>query len=310
MSWSARVKDTSMNAIRNVTVPDIGDFKDVPIVEILVKPGDLVTKDAPLVMLESDKATLDVPSPGNGIVKELKVALGTRVSKGSLLLTLDEASGEGGAASQGPAAASAAVSRKATDAPENAAALEPETVTAFAPAVSRTIQSKAVSETIASQVVNSRPLAVHRTAHGSPSIRRMAREFGIDLSSVAGTGPRGRIVRQDLQQFVKRSFEVPATPAGGDNLGGLKIASWPKIDFATFGRIERAPLSKIRRISGGNLARNARGRKGGRPRKLSPKDLKTVRAMLKSGEIPVSTVAEKFQWRVRRSTEMLASPPR
>ena len=85
-----------MNAIRNVTVPDIGDFKDVPIVEILVKPGDLVTKDAPLVMLESDKATLDVPSPGNGIVKELKVALGTRVSKGSLLLTLDEASGEGG----------------------------------------------------------------------------------------------------------------------------------------------------------------------------------------------------------------------
>jgi len=246
-----------MKAIRIVTVPDIGDFKDVPIIEILVKPGDLVTKDAPLFVLESDKATLDVPSPENGIVKEIKVALGTRVCKGSLLLTLDEASDGTGAASQDPATASAAVTGNANDDPANAAAQNFETVAAFAPAVPRTTQWGAVSETIGSQVVNSRSLAVHRTVHGSPSIRRMAREFGVDLGSVVGTGPRGRIVRQDLQQFVKRSFEVPATPTGGDNLGGLKIASWPKIDFATFGRIERTPLSKIRRISGTNLARNA-----------------------------------------------------
>ncbi len=223
-----------MSAIRNVTVPDIGDFKDIPVIDILVRPGDRVAKEAPLVVLESDKATLDIPSPGSGTIQELKIVIGDRVSHGSILLTLDEASTESTAASASPATPPVPI------------------VSANAPVVAAASTSPS-SRSIGEPTL---PIGSRSSAHASPSMRRTAREFGIDLSTVKGTGPRGRIVREDLQKFVKAALATPAG-AGGDSLGGFKLAPWPQIDFSKFGRVERAPLSKIRKISGTNLARNS-----------------------------------------------------
>jgi pyruvate dehydrogenase E2 component (dihydrolipoamide acetyltransferase) len=188
-----------MSNLLNVAVPDIGDFKNIPVIEILVKAGDRVTKDTPLVVLESDKATLDVPSPHSGTIGELKIGVGDKVSVGSMLLTL-----EVGAQSSTPDKA---------------------------------------------------PNTFQRAPHASPSIRRLSREFGIDLKAVRGTGPRGRIVKEDLQQFVKAALSAPNS--SGAHSSGLQIAPWPEIDFSKFGKIERAELSKIRKLSGTNLSRNS-----------------------------------------------------
>ena len=221
-----------MSAIRDVTVPDIGDFKNIPIIEILVKAGDRVTKDSPLVVLESDKATLDVPSPEHGTINELKIAIGDRVSAGSLLLTLDVAAING------------------QSAPESRPA--PPNVVSIVPAeVPSTSGSSTVPRSVTSHA------GPRHNSHASPSVRRMANEFGVDLGTVQGTGPRGRVLRQDLQQFVKRALATPPASAVGENFDVFKLAPWPQIDFTKFGRIERAPLSKIRKISGVNLSRNA-----------------------------------------------------
>jgi pyruvate dehydrogenase E2 component (dihydrolipoamide acetyltransferase) len=230
---SHSVATSSMNAIINVTVPDIGDFKEIPVIEILVKPGDHVDPGTSLVILESDKATLDVPSPESGTVKELSIHVGDRVSIGSALLTLDAS-----------ATASAPVTeltvtdlRVVTEVPSSItpvqaiASVPPSLETDIAPGGARA------------------PLA-------SPSMRRFAREFGIDLRGVTGTGPRGRIVREDLQRIVKSAFTTPVAPANTDPGGGLRLPAWPKIDHAKYGPIARAPLSKIRKIAGANLARN------------------------------------------------------
>jgi pyruvate dehydrogenase E2 component (dihydrolipoamide acetyltransferase) len=236
-----------MSAIRNVMVPDIGDFKDIPVIEILVKPGDRVMKDTPLVVLESDKATLDVPSPESGTIKELKIAIGTRVSVGSVLLTLDEVSTESPAT---PPVGPSIAAPTGLKTPTPASLLAPT----VPPAVSSDVATAAAQP---SQITEAPTLTGRRAAHASPSIRRIAREFGIDLANVAGTGPRGRIVRGDLQHFVKAALHAPSASAGGDSGSGFKVAPWPQIDFAKFGKIERTLLSKIRKISGANLARNS-----------------------------------------------------
>jgi pyruvate dehydrogenase E2 component (dihydrolipoamide acetyltransferase) len=234
-----------MSAIRQVMVPDIGDFKDIPIIEILVKVGDRVAKDTPLVVLESDKATLDVPSPEDGTVKELKVAIGGRVSRGSLLLTLDGISHDA-------APPEVLAAPRAPNLESSASSGVPSI------AGSARVQRPMVSECPPLHAANGAPISsVVRIPHGSPSIRRMARELGVDLAAVTGTGPRGRVVRDDLQRFVKNALVAAAAIAGGDSLGGLKLAPWPRVDFSKFGHVERAPLSKIRKLSGASLARNA-----------------------------------------------------
>ena len=223
-----------MSTLVSVSVPDIGDFKDIPVIEILVKTGDRVAKETPLVVLESDKATLDVPSPQAGVVGELKVALGDRVSVGSLLLSLDI----------DPVFEAAQGVPPATSEPMATQAPPPETAAKVVPL--RMERAERAAPVVDAPV---------RSPHASPSIRRMAREFGIDLSVVRGSGRRGRIMKEDMQGFVKTA--LTAARADGDRISGLDIPPWPTVDFAKFGEVERSPLTKIRKIAGSNLARNS-----------------------------------------------------
>jgi pyruvate dehydrogenase E2 component (dihydrolipoamide acetyltransferase) len=205
----------------DVTVPDIGDFSDVPVIEVLVKPGDAVQKESPLVTLESEKASMEVPSPEAGVVKSVDVKVGDKVSKGMKILTL---------ASSVPAAAQPAPS-----------VLVPPT-------------APSTAQPAASPTPAAPPSAPSGAAvHASPSIRRFARELGVDLATVTASGPNGRVTRDDVQSFVKRALSEPRSAAGALPFG---LPPWPKVDFAQYGAIERQPLSRIKKISGPVLARN------------------------------------------------------
>jgi pyruvate dehydrogenase E2 component (dihydrolipoamide acetyltransferase) len=220
-----------------VRVPDIGGFKDVPVIDVLVKPGQTIAKDAPLVVLESDKASMEVPSSDAGTVGEIKVRVGDTVSEGSVLLTL---SGDG-------ASANGAIENAAT---QTIAPPAPQPVPSPAPQPQATAQP-APPQPAAAQ---SAPPPSNASVHASPAIRRFARELGVSLGELRGSGPRGRITREDVQSYVKTQLE---SRAGGGGIGvGASLPAWPKIDFAQFGPIERAPLSRIKRLSGPNLHRN------------------------------------------------------
>jgi len=201
-----------------IAVPDIGDFKNVPVIEILATPGAAVNVDDALVVLESDKATIDVPSPFAGVVKEVRVKLGDKVSTGSALILLESG------------AATAPVAAELTPIPP--AAPPPAAEPAPAPAVDAALP------------------------HASPSIRRFARELGVDLTLLRGTGPKNRIQKSDIIDFVKNAVAAKAAPS--NNTGaGLDLLPWPQVDFAKFGPIERAPLSKIKKLTAANLSRNS-----------------------------------------------------
>ncbi|MGA3037776.1 MAG: dihydrolipoyllysine-residue acetyltransferase [Vulcanimicrobiaceae bacterium] len=210
---------------QKVAVPNIGDFKDVPIIEVLVKPGDTIAVDTPLVTIESEKASMDVPSPVAGTIASVDVKVGDKVSEGAPLLTL---TGSNGAAA---APAPAAPALAAAPAPE-AKKAEPAAAPQEAPAV-----------------------ADGASVHASPSIRRFARELGVDLRKVQGTAPHGRVTKDDVQNFVKKSLASPAAAAGSGSMP-FDLPAWPKIDFEKFGPIERQPLSRIKKISGPSLHRN------------------------------------------------------
>jgi len=234
-----------------VKVPDIGGFKDVPVIEIHVKPGDAVQAEDSLVTLESDKATMDVPAPAAGTVKAVQVALGDKVSEGSPIVVLEESGAAVPAATPAPAPvappAPAAVPPAptfATPAPAATTAAPPTpTIAMLPPAVHIPTPAEVVAE-----LDGIKP-------HASPSVRRFARELGVDVAQVRGTGPKGRITQQDVQAFVKNALSgtVPPAPTFG---GGLNLLPWPQVDFAKFGPVEIKPLSRIRKISGPNLARN------------------------------------------------------
>lgn len=213
----------------DILLPDIGDYKDVSIVEILVKAGDSVSVDAPLLTVESEKATMEVPSPAAGVVREVKVAVGAKVSQGSLLMILD------------PAGASAVAAPKA-NAVEAAAPRTSARPPAIAgpPAPVEPVEAGNV-ETVAN-------------TYATPSVRAFARELGVDLAEVKPTGPKGRILREDVLAYVKASLAAASIPVGSAFGGGLP--TWPSVDFEKFGPVERMPLSRIQKISGGNLARN------------------------------------------------------
>ena len=233
--------------MKDVLVPDIGDFKDVEVIEILVKAGDTVAKEQSLVSLESDKATMEIPSPEAGVVKELKIKVGDKVSQGSVLLAL-EASGAA------PAVVEKAPEPKAPEPKKTPEAKAPEAKPA--PAVVTRVEP-----------VPSEPKdAVTSLPHASPSIRKFARELGVDLNRVQGSGPKGRIMQEDVQAYVKAALSSrPATAAaaavaaaGLAKGGGLpfNLPAWPDVDFAKFGPIESKPLSRIQKLSGPYLHRN------------------------------------------------------
>jgi pyruvate dehydrogenase E2 component (dihydrolipoamide acetyltransferase) len=232
-----------------VKVPDIGDFKDVPVIEVFVKPGDAVKPEDPLITLESDKATMDVPSPAAGTVKDLNVKVGDKVSEGKIILVLDAAApstGNGKATAPIAAATSAAPVEQPRPAPIAAPAptpAPPEEAKAPAPAPT------AARAPAATPIVN----IGFKKAHASPSVRKFARELGVDVSRVTGSGPKGRILQSDVQSYVKQVMSGQAA-AGG--LGTLHIPPWPKVDFSKFGPVEVKALSRIKKISGPNLARN------------------------------------------------------
>ena len=244
-----------------IKVPDIGDFTDVPIIQVFVKPGDAVKPEDPLISLESDKATMDVPSPAAGTVKDLKVKVGDRVSQGKVILVLDAASGGDGngartssAAPAGGNGASAAAAPAAAPAAKGAAPAPAEEAAPprQAPAAPAPAPAAAAAPAPAAAKIESEAF---KQAHASPSVRKFARELGVDLSRVSGSGPKGRILQADVQAYVKGAMSAPgagATPAGG----GLNLPPWPKVDFAKFGPVEVKPLPRIKKISGANLARN------------------------------------------------------
>ncbi len=228
-----------------VRVPDIGDFKDVPIIEVFVKPGDTVKAEDSLITLESDKATMDVPSPAAGTVKELKVKVGDKVAEGVPILTLDAA--EGGAAKP----STAAPAEPARPAPPSAPPPPPQAVAAPAAAPAPPAAPAAAP---AVPVDN----AAFKAAHASPSVRKFARELAVDLSRVTGSGPKGRILQEDVQNFIKQVMGGAASAGAGAITGGgaLNLLPWPQVDFVKFGAVESRPLSRIKKISGANLARN------------------------------------------------------
>jgi pyruvate dehydrogenase E2 component (dihydrolipoamide acetyltransferase) len=229
-----------MSNVIEVKVPDIGDFKDIPVIEILVKPGDSVKAEDPLITLESDKATMEVPAPQAGTVKALKVKVGDKVSEGTLVLTLEAGAPQPAAAPpQQPAAAPAPAASPAA-APQTAAPpVAPRA--APAPAASPTAALAPIDEVRAGR------------AHASPSVRRFARELGVDLAAVTGSGPKGRILRADVQTFVKTELTRFAGAAGGI---GFNLPPLPQVDYARFGPVETQPLTRIRKLSGAHLHRN------------------------------------------------------
>ncbi|WP_422842852.1 dihydrolipoyllysine-residue acetyltransferase [Acidovorax sp. M2(2025)] len=237
-----------------VRVPDIGDFKDVAVIELLVKPGDTVKVEQSLFTVESDKASMEIPSPAAGVLKELKVKLGDTVNIGDLVAVLE------GAVSAAPAAAAPAP----VAAPAAAAAAAPAAAPA-APAMAAAAPAAAVAATAAApaHTPGSAPLGL---PHASPSVRKFARELGVPLEEVKGSGPKGRITAEDVQAFTRQvmtgavqtkaqAAKAPAAASGGSG-AGLDLLPWPKVDFAKFGPVERKDLSRIKKISGANLHRN------------------------------------------------------
>ena len=239
-----------------IKVPDIGDFTDIPVIEIFVKPGDTVKAEDSLVTLESDKATMDVPSPIAGTVKELKVKLGDKVSEGSVIVTVEAAAA--------PAASASAPTPAPAPPPASAAKSAPAAAPSPAPSPQPAPASGSVGKSGSGAAAGAGPAPVDaegfKAAHGSPSVRKFARELGVDLARVTGSGPKGRILQEDVENFIKKvmSGAAAATGAGGGISGGgsLNLLPWPTVDFTKFGPVEPRPLSRIKKISGANLARN------------------------------------------------------
>jgi len=231
-------------AVVEVKVPDIGDFKEVAVIELLVKPGDAVKAEQSLITVESDKASMEIPSSHAGVIQEMKVQVGDKVSKGSLVALL-QPSGAAPAPAPAPAAAAAPSPAPAVAAPAPAPA--PAALPAHDPTAAK----------------GSLP-------HASPSIRKQARELGVPLDEVKGSGPKGRVLESDVQGFVKAvmagevqtfaqtAAQKAAAPAGAAAGGGAfpGLLAWPQVDFAKFGPIERKEMGRIKKISGANLHRN------------------------------------------------------
>ncbi|MCX7236686.1 MAG: dihydrolipoyllysine-residue acetyltransferase [Burkholderiales bacterium] len=239
-----------MSQLIEIKVPDIGDYKDVPVIEVHIKPGDTIEKEQSLVTLESDKATMDVPSSHSGVVKEVKVKVGDSISEGSVVLLLEGSEAPINTATNTPAPTQAPASVK-TQAPAPTPAPIPVAPTPIAAPVPTQAPAPAPVSTSSAELGQS-------GSHASPSVRKFARELGVTIASVKGTGPKGRITQDDVQAFVKSVMSGASAPAAtsGGSLGGLNLLPWPKVDFSKFGETERQALSRIKKLSAANLARN------------------------------------------------------
>ncbi|TDI79314.1 MAG: dihydrolipoyllysine-residue acetyltransferase [Betaproteobacteria bacterium] len=223
-----------MAEIKQVLVPDIGDFKNIPVIELLVKPGDTVKGEDPLISLESDKATMEVPSPFAGVVKEINVREGDKVSEGALILIMEVNETDGSAA-----------------APPLSVPVTPPTPAATIPNLAQASNS---------QLVRKHPIVAMPgietafiKAHASPSVRRFARELGVNLDLVSSSGPKQRILKEDVKTYVKAELSKPLGSSDGVE---LNLLPWPQVDFAKFGPVELKSLLRIKKMSGANLHRN------------------------------------------------------
>jgi len=243
-------------AMMDVTVPDIGDFDEVAVIELLVKVGDSVKAEQSLITVESDKASMEIPCSHAGVVKEIKVKLGDKVKQGSVVVVLDVA---GAAAAPAPAAAPASAPAAPAAAPAPASAPAPTPASIPAP-VAASLAAPAAAQAAHAPTQN----PATGLPHASPSIRKLARQLGVPLAEVKGTGTKGRITEDDVQAFTRAVMagdtrtqaQVAKAPAGGDG-AALGLIPWPKVDFAKFGPIERKEMGRIKKISAANLLRNA-----------------------------------------------------
>jgi len=255
-----------MAELKEARVPDIGSHGGVPVIEVLVKPGDTVAKDQGLVTLESDKATMEVPSPFAGVVKEMKATLGDELSEGSLVAIIEvsdaaAAPAPAPASAPTPARAEPATPKQEVPAAETGAKVEPVDVPAQADALTSARPEPpphASGAGLPPVRFDADAVMPDKVPYASPSVRLYARELGVDLAQVRGSADKGRITREDVQAFVKGALSGGASAgvATGGGVGGLNLLPWPKVDFSKFGEIEAKPLTRIQKISGANLSRN------------------------------------------------------
>ncbi|MFV0283893.1 MAG: dihydrolipoyllysine-residue acetyltransferase [Castellaniella sp.] len=234
-----------MSNIVEIKVPDIGDFDSVEVIEILVAVGDKIEAEQSLITVESDKASMEIPASVGGVVKALKVKLGDKVSQGSEILEVEVT---GGAPKAAPAPA-----------PEPAEPAAPAPAPVSAPAAPAPMASSAPDRTSPTAAFAEADMPLRNLPHASPSVRHFARELGVNLSQVTGSGPKNRIMADDVRAYVKQALSTGGTSPVGSTVpagGGFSVLGWPKVDFTKFGEIESKPLSRIKKISGANLHRN------------------------------------------------------
>ncbi|HVR48732.1 MAG TPA: 2-oxo acid dehydrogenase subunit E2, partial [Pseudorhodoferax sp.] len=249
-------------AFVEIRVPDIGDLQDVAVIEVMARVGDSIRLEQSLITVESDKASMEIPASAAGVLKALQVQVGDTVNAGDLLATLEVADAVAGA----PAPAAAPTAAPApSPAPAAAPAPPPAPAASAAPAAVPAPTPAAPAASAASAAAHNPVLAPSGALpHASPSVRKAARELGVPLAEVRGTGPKGRITQDDVQGFTKAVMsgavqtkaQAAKAPAGGGGGAGLDLLPWPKVDFAKFGPVERRDLSRIQKISGANLHRN------------------------------------------------------
>jgi pyruvate dehydrogenase E2 component (dihydrolipoamide acetyltransferase) len=243
-----------MAQLSEVKVPDIGNYTNVPVIEVLVKAGDTVTKDQGLVTLESDKATMEVPAPFDGTIKEIKVKVGDEISEGAIVALIETA----GAAAAEPAEPAKNDVAKSDAKPAAAAPVESRPAPAPAPATKREAAAESATQRTPPVTFGADTVMPDKVPYASPSVRLFARELGVDLGRLnTGSGRKGRITKEDVQQFVKAALAGGASARAAGGAGaGLNLLPWPQVDFSKFGDVEIKPRSKINKISGANLARN------------------------------------------------------
>ena len=250
-------------------VPDIGDFKEVEVIEVLVKPGDVVVADQSLVTVESDKASMEIPASAGGVVVEWLVKVGDKIGEGSLLGSVEAAGLAAGATGGGGALAGSAGDAGRASRENNTRSSSTDVTPAVVSGAATTVASSTTAETRSAspEVRGEARAASGATAsagtgqlpHASPSVRKFARELGVDLSRIEGSGLKGRITPEDVRAHVKGVMSGATTSASAGPVAGgagLDLLAWPKVDFEKFGPVERKPLSRIKKISGANLHRN------------------------------------------------------
>ena len=244
-----------MTDLKEALVPDIGDFTGIPVIEILVAVGDTVARDQGLVTLESDKATMEVPAPFAGVVRELKVKLGDNLSEGSVVALIEASDAAAAPATAAPVPAAPAPVAPPASAPATPAPTP--TAAAQAPAASVPTSAAPMGAGLPPVRFEADAVLPEKIPYASPAVRLFARELGVDLARVTGSARGGRISKEDVQQFVKSALQGGAVGGAAAPMGGgLNLLPWPKIDFSKFGEIETRELSRIKKISGANLARN------------------------------------------------------